>query len=117
MGTSVAACAPVQVKNCDVRKYNDRGVTFEADVYNRSNKMIEKVNIQVWTASSEGGSGSDNYTVGPIAPGLTTHLITIAQPNGLLLFSRDFRLYPIQKCFLQSIQYQDGTFQTFYMPI
>ena len=115
----VAACAPVEVKNCKVQAYKRGGVLFEADILNRSKQTMREVNIEVDTASKAGPVGSAHYKVGPVAPGRTTHVIKVERPNPNQVFDflRSTRLSRIQNCSPQAIVYQDGTSKVLYMPI
>ena len=95
IGNLFTACEAVEIRNCEVVGYGSDGVKFEADVSNRSDSPIKELAIQVGTGSANLQTiGNANYIVGPVQPKQMRHVIAIARPLDLLVFSRENRTLP-----------------------
>ncbi len=116
------ACGAVSISNCRVIGSASGGVVFEARVKNQTSRAIAKLWVIVSTTPAAGMTPKDTlYELdGAVSPGTLATLRNIeskAEAEAFPRVSIAVQLAPVTKCFLQAVEYPDGTREIYYNPI
>lgn len=112
----LTACAPVEVRQCAVRAVGADQVALGADVFNRTNKIAQRIFVLVRAAglrSSNPPNANDGSFVqyalhGSFRPSRWVHVEALA-PLSADSSTMDQRLGNVSRCEVHAVEFQDGT--------